>query len=83
MSAENRIANFQINQSTRPAGDYDFLKVQRERDNQFGQKKQLSSYERLTKLKQNVFRMISEVDDGLISRGIAPPASYLDESYDF
>jgi hypothetical protein len=68
MSAENRIANFQMNRSQAKETNYDFLELQRK--NIYGEKKQPSSYARLEKLKQD-----------MASRGIAAPTHYLEEAY--
>lgn len=81
MSTENRMGNFQANQSMRASANYDFLQIQR--DNIYADKKQAGSYARLEKLKQSVMKMVIKVDQGMASRGIAPPTSYLEDAYDF
>ena len=80
MSAENRMANFSMQQSMRPDNN-NFLKIHFNRKNNYEGQRQYSAHDRLTQVKEKVMKMVLDLDDGLTSRGVAPPASYLEEAY--
>ena len=80
MSAENRMAKFSMQQSMRP-DNQDFWKLRLDRENKYQNKRQYSAHDRLTQVKEKVMKMVLGLDAGLSSRGIAPPASYLEEAY--
>lgn len=70
-----------MQQSVRPNNDQDSWKVNLDRDNKFANKRQYSAHDRLTQLKENVMKKVLDLDTGMSRRGIAAPASYLEEAY--